>query len=223
MDKEDALICFEEHIRALEKEEEEEKQKSLLRERRRQRKNRESFQVSGIWASVLNVSWNIFSVGYFISEGWLKGGSCLRCWVVAFSLLCYSRKLGKQGKVRGNRPGWEGNAGMLDMVEDSRKNKVKSDFFSRVGTQMELQLPGRSSPADPREQREEWPQIPVFLCVLQLFLDELHEHGQLHSMSSWMELYPAISSDIRFTSMLGQPGKEGNPAFWGGQSTHPIC
>lgn len=45
MDKEDALICFEEHIRALEKEEEEEKQKGLLRERRRQRKNRESFQV----------------------------------------------------------------------------------------------------------------------------------------------------------------------------------
>ncbi|XP_037768221.1 pre-mRNA-processing factor 40 homolog A isoform X3 [Chelonia mydas] len=84
MDKEDALICFEEHIRALEKEEEEEKQKSLLRERRRQRKNRESFQ---------------------------------------------------------------------------------------------------------------------------LFLDELHEHGQLHSMSSWMELYPTISSDIRFTNMLGQPGK----------------
>ncbi|XP_053327677.1 pre-mRNA-processing factor 40 homolog A isoform X2 [Spea bombifrons] len=83
MDKEDALICFEEHIRALEKEEEEEKQKSLLRERRRQRKNRESFQV---------------------------------------------------------------------------------------------------------------------------FLDELHEHGQLHSMSSWVELYPTVSSDIRFANMLGQPG-----------------
>ena len=47
MDKEDALICFEEHIRALEKEEEEEKQKTLLRERRRQRKNREAFQVRG--------------------------------------------------------------------------------------------------------------------------------------------------------------------------------
>lgn len=83
MDKEDALICFEEHIRALEKEEEEEKQKTLLRERRRQRKNRESFQI---------------------------------------------------------------------------------------------------------------------------FLDELHEHGQLHSMSSWMELYPTVSSDIRFANMLGQPG-----------------
>lgn len=41
----------------------------------------------------------------------------------------------------------------------------------------------------------------------QIFLDELHEHGQLHSMSSWMELYPTISSDIRFTNMLGQPGE----------------
>lgn len=50
MDKEDALICFEEHIRALEKEEEEDKQKTLLRERRRQRKNRESFQVRGVAA-----------------------------------------------------------------------------------------------------------------------------------------------------------------------------
>lgn len=56
MDKEDALICFEEHIRALEKEEEEEKQKSLLRERRRQRKNRESFQVGGLCFSILDVS-----------------------------------------------------------------------------------------------------------------------------------------------------------------------
>uniref|UniRef100_A0A8C7HRD5 Pre-mRNA-processing factor 40 homolog A n=1 Tax=Oncorhynchus kisutch TaxID=8019 RepID=A0A8C7HRD5_ONCKI len=83
MDKEDALICFEEHIRALEKEEDDEKQKTLLRERRRQRKNRESFQK---------------------------------------------------------------------------------------------------------------------------FLDELHDNGQLHSMSAWMEMYPTVSSDIRFANMLGQPG-----------------
>ncbi|XP_016098876.1 pre-mRNA-processing factor 40 homolog A-like [Sinocyclocheilus grahami] len=83
MDKEDALICFEEHIRALEKEEEEEKQKTLLRERRRQRKNREAFQK---------------------------------------------------------------------------------------------------------------------------FLDELHDHGQLHSMSAWMEMYPTVSADIRFFKLLGQPG-----------------
>ncbi|XP_021098714.1 pre-mRNA-processing factor 40 homolog B isoform X9 [Heterocephalus glaber] len=83
MDKEDALICFEEHIRALEREEEEERERSRLRERRQQRKNREAFQT---------------------------------------------------------------------------------------------------------------------------FLDELHETGQLHSMSTWMELYPAVSTDVRFANMLGQPG-----------------
>ncbi|KAM4700430.1 pre-mRNA-processing factor 40 homolog B isoform 1-T1 [Discoglossus pictus] len=83
MDKEDALICFEEHIRALEKDEAEEKEKTRLGERRQQRKNRESFQV---------------------------------------------------------------------------------------------------------------------------FLDELHETGQLHSMSTWMELYPSVSTDSRFCNMLGQTG-----------------
>lgn len=41
----------------------------------------------------------------------------------------------------------------------------------------------------------------------QKFLDELHDHGQLHSMSAWMEMYPTLSSDIRFANMLGQPGK----------------
>ncbi|XP_030052709.1 pre-mRNA-processing factor 40 homolog B isoform X1 [Microcaecilia unicolor] len=83
MDKEDALICFEEHIRVLEKEEEEEKEKTRVREKRQERKNRESFQA---------------------------------------------------------------------------------------------------------------------------FLDELHETGQLHSMSTWMELYPSVSTDTRFANMLGQPG-----------------
>ncbi|XP_050780861.1 pre-mRNA-processing factor 40 homolog B isoform X6 [Gopherus flavomarginatus] len=91
MDKEDALICFEEHIRTLEKEEEEEKEKTRLRERRQQRKNREAFQ--------------------------------------------------------NNR-----------------------------------------------------------LLLAQAFLDELHDKGQLHSMSTWMELYPSLSADARFANMLGQPG-----------------
>ncbi|XP_060128105.1 pre-mRNA-processing factor 40 homolog B isoform X4 [Zootoca vivipara] len=83
MDKEDALICFEEHIRTLEREEEEERERGRLRERRQQRKNREAFQA---------------------------------------------------------------------------------------------------------------------------FLDELHESGRLHSMSTWMELYPSLSTDRRFANMLGQPG-----------------
>ncbi|KAL1461788.1 hypothetical protein WDU94_013659 [Cyamophila willieti] len=37
-------------------------------------------------------------------------------------------------------------------------------------------------------------------------LDELHEQGKLTSMSLWVELYPIISSDIRFSAMLGQSG-----------------
>ncbi|CAM1294798.1 PRPF40A (predicted), partial [Pycnogonum litorale] len=39
-----------------------------------------------------------------------------------------------------------------------------------------------------------------------MFLDELHEQGKLTSMSLWVELFAAISSDVRFSSMLGQPG-----------------
>ncbi|XP_065211414.1 pre-mRNA-processing factor 40 homolog B isoform X2 [Planococcus citri] len=37
-------------------------------------------------------------------------------------------------------------------------------------------------------------------------LDELHEQGKLTSMSLWVELYPIISTDIRFSAMLGQSG-----------------
>lgn len=83
MDKEDALIVFEDHIRELEKEEEEEKEKEKKRRKRQQRKNRDAF-------------------------------------------------------------------GML--------------------------------------------------------LNELHEEGKLTSMSLWVELYPIISADIRFSAMLGQSG-----------------
>lgn len=37
-------------------------------------------------------------------------------------------------------------------------------------------------------------------------LDGLHEEGKLTSMSLWVELYPMISADIRFSAMLGQQG-----------------
>lgn len=37
-------------------------------------------------------------------------------------------------------------------------------------------------------------------------LDTLHEDGKLTSMSFWVELYPLISADLRFSAMLGQPG-----------------
>lgn len=39
-----------------------------------------------------------------------------------------------------------------------------------------------------------------------VLLDELHEQGKLTSMSLWVELYPIISSDLRFSAMLGQSG-----------------
>lgn len=45
MDKEDALIVFEQHIRELEHEEEEERERSKRRNKRLQRKNRDSFLV----------------------------------------------------------------------------------------------------------------------------------------------------------------------------------
>lgn len=34
-------------------------------------------------------------------------------------------------------------------------------------------------------------------------LNSLHEEGKLTSMSLWVELYPIISADIRFSAMLG--------------------
>ncbi|KAK9876064.1 hypothetical protein WA026_011173 [Henosepilachna vigintioctopunctata] len=37
-------------------------------------------------------------------------------------------------------------------------------------------------------------------------LDYLHEEGKLTSMSLWVELYPLISADVRFSAMLGQSG-----------------
>ncbi|KAF7997587.1 hypothetical protein HCN44_006158 [Aphidius gifuensis] len=37
-------------------------------------------------------------------------------------------------------------------------------------------------------------------------LDELHVQGKLTSMSLWVELYPMLSADLRFSAMLGQPG-----------------
>ena len=46
MDKEDALICFEEHIRMLEQEYDDDKERDRRRVRRQHRKNRDAFIVS---------------------------------------------------------------------------------------------------------------------------------------------------------------------------------
>ena len=49
MDKEDALVCFEEHIRQLEKEEDEERDREKMLVKRGYRKCREGFLVSREW------------------------------------------------------------------------------------------------------------------------------------------------------------------------------
>lgn len=54
MDKEDALVVFEQHIRELEHEEEEERERGKRRVKRLQRKNRDSFLVI-IYLNCLNL------------------------------------------------------------------------------------------------------------------------------------------------------------------------
>lgn len=53
MDKEDALICFEDHIRMLEQEYDDEKEKERRRLKRQQRKNREGFLVSLVFSKTI--------------------------------------------------------------------------------------------------------------------------------------------------------------------------
>ncbi|XP_013178528.1 PREDICTED: pre-mRNA-processing factor 40 homolog A isoform X2 [Papilio xuthus] len=53
-----------------------------------------------------------------------------------------------------------------------------------------------------RTKRQQRKNRDNFLALL----DNLHEEGKLTSMSLWVELYPVISADIRFSAMLGQSG-----------------
>ncbi|EEC04558.1 spliceosomal protein FBP11/splicing factor PRP40, putative, partial [Ixodes scapularis] len=53
-----------------------------------------------------------------------------------------------------------------------------------------------------RQKRQQRKNREAFVMLL----TELHEKGKLTSMSLWVELYPTIRADPRFTSMLGQPG-----------------
>ena len=54
MDKEDALIAFEEHIRMLEQEYDDEKERERRRTKRQQRKNREGFLVSFFFSTLFS-------------------------------------------------------------------------------------------------------------------------------------------------------------------------
>ena len=48
MDKEDALVCFQDHVKMLEQEYDDEKERERRSGKRQQRKNREGFLVSHI-------------------------------------------------------------------------------------------------------------------------------------------------------------------------------
>lgn len=65
--------------------------------------------------------------------------------------------------------------------------------------QEELEERERSKRRQKRQHRKNRDQ---FLALL----DSLHEEGKLTSMSLWVELYPMISADLRFSAMLGQGG-----------------
>ena len=58
MDKEDALIVFEQHIRELEHEEEEERERGKRRLKRLQRKNRDSYLVIHFSISFSHIGFN---------------------------------------------------------------------------------------------------------------------------------------------------------------------
>lgn len=53
-----------------------------------------------------------------------------------------------------------------------------------------------------RQKRQHRKNRDQFLALL----DSLHEEGKLTSMSLWVELYPLVSADLRFSAMLGQGG-----------------
>lgn len=53
-----------------------------------------------------------------------------------------------------------------------------------------------------RTKRQQRKNRDQFLALL----DSLHEEGKLTSMSLWVELYPLLSADLRFSAMLGQAG-----------------
>lgn len=124
---------------------------------------------------------------------------------------------GRPHLFRGAHPG-AGEGGGGGQAEDAPQG-------AETAAQKPGVLPGerRRRPSEPAEgvHLPRWlfffffPPIckfPFLFGLLQKFLDELHDHGQLHSMSAWMEMYPTLSSDIRFANMLGQPGRSSTSA-----------
>lgn len=72
MDKEDALVCFEEHIRMLEQEYDDEKEQQRRRTKRIQRKNREGFLVGKSIVTVRLISFFLVLLQNLVACGVLS-------------------------------------------------------------------------------------------------------------------------------------------------------
>lgn len=306
MDKEDALICFEEHIRALEREEEEERERARLRERRQQRKNREAFQVCLPPRSELSSACIMAShlcpapsarhtVPLCPALPPPHQASCCPLSAPAMSPqlspapqgkrdVCATQKLPAESTLKAQPGSWAKFMSLwwgarqallfpsLEVVvvevylavthgevetkswEDCAAGKFLF-FASQPGSLSCFSLSLSVFTFFPFTLLSTSPSVSLHLCLpglhflnldcpcpscrpsfppqslalppslshspyhwtlpAQTFLDELHETGQLHSMSTWMELYPAVSTDVRFANMLGQPGKAAGLPFSG--------
>lgn len=75
-------------------------------------------------------------------------------------------------------------------------------IFEQHIRQLEQEEEEEKERAKRRQKRQQRKNREAFVMLL----NELHEKGKLTSMSLWVELYPTIRADPRFTNMLGQPG-----------------
>ena len=76
------------------------------------------------------------------------------------------------------------------------------DVFEEHIRQIELEEQDERTREKEHQRRIQRKNRDNFIALL----DDLHEQGQLTSMSLWVELFPVLSHDERFLAMLGQPG-----------------
>lgn len=83
-----------------------------------------------------------------------------------------------------------------EQIEEKEREKRRYYILYRIKVNKLILLLINRLKRQSRKNRDQ------FLALL----DHLHEEGKLTSMSLWVELYPIISADVRFSAMLGQSG-----------------
>jgi len=117
--------------------------------------------------------------------------------------------LDKMTKIKNNTT-WEDSQQMLldnpafaddDELLAMDKEDALITFEDHI-RELEKEVDSEKEREKKRVKRQQRKNRDAFIALL----DELHEQGKLTSMSLWMELYSIISQDLRFSTMLGQPG-----------------